>query len=254
MNVKIMGLNEPSRGWICHSGRGIYAVHSPGLDQPMKSKFLPTPVPFTLIELLVVIAIIAILAAMLLPSLQSARASARSINCVSNLRQTMVAVSLYTLDNNGWTPQGYDEALIPWSNKLLDYLQAKTMPIKALTCPADKRTTNEWPLSDIGSYWCFSNAGSFCINVAYSGSSATHVNVNQVTNSTIIVLFDSMRYAHYVAYWWGASANWWGDIDNGLASPYFDFRHGNGKAINCSRADGSANTRMKNALAKAEFE
>jgi len=88
---------------------------------------------FTLIELLVVIAIIAILAAMLLPALARAREKGRQAQCISNLKQILLAAHMYANDCDGYLPWHYSYGN-NWMNSL--YNGNYVSNVKLFRCPS----------------------------------------------------------------------------------------------------------------------
>ncbi|HTA29234.1 MAG TPA: prepilin-type N-terminal cleavage/methylation domain-containing protein [Candidatus Cybelea sp.] len=119
----------------------------------------------TLVELLVVVAVIALLAALLLPGLSSAKANARQISCLGNLRQLEAAFQMYAADNGGYLVQNVEfepESFSDTNAWVYGNMKNKndatnTLPIKsgelfsyspqplAFHCPADTTVGNGLP-------------------------------------------------------------------------------------------------------------
>lgn len=91
-----------------HARGGSMAFwRSKSLDHRARWVKLEVATAFTLVELLVVIGIIALLMGILLPALGTARENARTVACLSNLRQLSVAASIYCTGNGGYYPVAY---------------------------------------------------------------------------------------------------------------------------------------------------
>lgn len=115
---------------------------------------------FTLVELLVVVGIIVILIGILLPVLARSRDRATTLECANNLRQIMLAMTLYEADfrlfpycqDPGYGP---NNQMKPWVDVLVDrgYLAGPHLPsgyLGPLKCPATEEFRR--PPTTIGYY------------------------------------------------------------------------------------------------------
>ena len=108
---------------------------------------------FTLIELLVVIAIIAILAAILFPVFAQARGKARQTSCTSNIKQSNLAILMYSQDYDEMLPLGAyntdpNAPVVMWYDLIEPYIKAGAGGIMNAETVAGRKNVQFWICPD----------------------------------------------------------------------------------------------------------
>lgn len=126
---------------------------------------------FTLLELLIVVSIVALLLGMLFVAINQARARARSVKCLNNVRQLALGVRVYTDQHNGRLPDGLKE---PWFAQIAPCLESEPSVFR---CPDDPQLAEQ-------SY------GWRDESVCYPPASLAGKRIDFIASSRLVMIFD----------------------------------------------------------------
>ncbi len=207
---------------------------------------------FTLIELLVVIAIIAILAAILFPVFARAREKARQSNCLSNVKQQMTGILMYSQDFDETMPAIYVRAYadsvpspgggsdtstyLPWVLGVSPYVKN----VQLFNCPS---ISAAWDGNDVTDYAGAEGTAHKCNAISY-GYNDRCSGVAQAKFNFVSETFVIADKADTAIYWIGNNTDDRGDIalDRHNEGANIGFADGHGKWLKGSNIPAQATT------------
>lgn len=135
---------------------------------------IPRRTGFSLVELLVVVAILVVLLSILLPSLGKAREAARSVRCATNIGAQLVALHMYSNENDEFYPGTHvtlHGAAAVWFTRIRQYVGSKYEVFNCTKVTAEyhwKRKSRGNTLTDLLEYGYEHNEDSYHLRTPFS--------------------------------------------------------------------------------------